>query len=107
MTTTEKTEKPTLVHMWALEQLFTAETWEKKRKVLEEQREFLVTSRDATDIIDALMKQAGPQYSDEPGESLTQRGSLIAYRGLLINARLLGIDHAWSVFMMNMSAFQL
>lgn len=111
MTSTEKTEKPTLVPVWALEQLLTADSWEKKRKVLEEQWEFLVTMRDATEMLDALIKEAGsdsgPQYSDNAGESLTQRGSLLAYRGLLINARLLGIDHVWSVFMMNMSAFQL
>jgi hypothetical protein len=111
MTSTEKAEKPTLMPIWALEQLLTADTWEKKRKVLEEQWEFLVTMRDATDIIDALRKEGGsddgPQYSDDARESLMQRGSLLVYRGLLVNSRLLGIDHAWSVFMMSMSAFQL
>jgi hypothetical protein len=90
------------MYIWALEQLLIADTWEKKRRVLEEQQEFLVATRDASDILEILMDQA----KFEP-DSMSQRAYLLSYRGLLTNARLLGVDHAWSVFMMNMSAFQL
>ncbi len=107
MVSTEGIRKPTLMYMWALEQLLTADTWEKKRKVLEEQWEFLVTTRDATDILDVLIKQMETRQAGNEDEWLAQSASLLFYRGLLVNARVSGIEHAWSAFMMQMSMSQL
>ncbi len=107
MVSTEGTEKPTLMYVWALEQLLTADTWEKKRKILEEQWEFLVTTRDATDILDVLIKQMRMQDIGNRDEWIAQSAYLLYYRGLLVNARVSGIEHAWSAFMMQMSMSQL
>ncbi len=107
MDPTEETRKPTLMYMWALEQLLIADTWEKKRKALEEQWEFLVTTRDATDILDVLIKQLETRQAGNEDEWLAQSAYLLFYRGLLVNARVSGIEHAWSAFMMQMSMAQL
>ena len=107
MDSTEESRKPTLMPMWALEQLLTADTWEKKRRVLEEQWEFLVTTRDATDILDVLSKQMETRQTGNEDEWIAQGAYLLFYRGLLVNARVSGIEHAWSAFMMQMSMSQL
>ena len=107
MDSTEETRKPTLMYMWALEQLLTADTWEKKRKILEEQWEFLVTTRDATDILDVLIKQMETNHEGNRDEWIAQSAYLLYYRGLLVNARVSGFEHAWSAFMMQMSMSQL
>jgi hypothetical protein len=99
----------TFMSMYALELLLTANTWDKKRQVLEDQQEFLLT-KDAIDALTALIERrriTSLAPESERDEWVSQKAYLITYRGLLIQARSKGIREAWAEFRMMMAAFQL
>jgi hypothetical protein len=98
-------DRPLLMYAQALEMLLTADTWGKKRKILEEQQEWLLAP-ETTDLLNGLIKEvkAQPFINDET--KTTQLACLDRYRMLLISAYHTGIRQAWGRFMMDMSSFQ-
>lgn len=95
---------PSFMSMYALEQLLTASTWEKKRQTLEEHQDLLL-SQDALDALDALLHRP-PHEASTNDEWIAQQAYLIAYRGLLYQAQRKGIRQAWAEFRMMVSQMQ-
>jgi len=102
----EMNNMPSLMFMKPLEMLLTADTWEKKRQVLEEHQDLLL-SKDAIDFLEAMNQYPpGPARGQGDGEWMLQTAYLMRYRELLANARIKGVRQAWAEFKMYVSALQ-